>query len=195
MTPAPIKTIRILLPILLVCLFVQGQDSYEVSEEHPFGQANPEAPQQIKDFEKLIGLCDCLSESRNQDKSWNAPVKMTWKFKYIMNGMGVQDETIKEDNTYSGSIRQFDPDSKKWYVHYYSHPKISKQLSVWVGEKTEQGDIVLYKDSTAPNGTEGFYRLTFYDIADDGFKWVGEWTDTSEMIVYPTWKISCKKRL
>lgn len=189
------KTISIIVPIVLVTLSIQAQNSYEATKEFPFGRANPEAAEQIKDFEQLIGLCDCESESRNPDKSWNQPVKMTWKFKYIMNGMGVQDETFKDDKTYSGSIRQFDPETKKWYVHYYSYPKIPKQLSVWVGEKTEKGDIVLYRDSTAPNGTEGFYRLTFYEINDEGFKWVGEWTDTSESIVYPTWRISCKKRM
>ncbi len=64
-----------------------------------------------------------------------------------------------------------------------------------MGDKTEKGDIVLYRDSTAPDGTEGFYRLTYYEINDEGFKWVGEWTDKSESIVYPTWKISCKKRM
>lgn len=185
----------ITIPLMFFYLVMSSQTSFEANDAHPFGRANPDAPEQVKEFEKLIGLCDCLSESRNQDKSWNEPVKMTWKFKYIMNGMGVQDETFKDDKSYSGSIRQFDPETEKWYVHYYSHPKISKQLSVWVGEKTENGDIVLYRDSTAPNGTEGFYRLTFYEISDSGFKWVGEWTDKSESIVYPTWKIACKKRL
>ena len=192
-----LKSIKVflLLPIVFFCLNMNSQTDFEANEEYPFGRANPEAPKQIKDFEKLIGLCDCLSETRNKDKSWKDPVKMTWKFKYIMNGMGVQDETFKDDQSYSGSIRQVDPETGKWYVHYYSHPNISKQLSVWVGDKTENGDIVLYRDSTALNGTEGFYRLTFYEIGDNGFSWVGEWTDKSESVVYPTWKISCQKRL
>ncbi len=47
---------------------------------------------------------------QKQDKSWDEPVEMTWKFKYIMNGMGVHDETFKVDKTYSGSRRQFDPE-------------------------------------------------------------------------------------
>ncbi len=68
-------------------------------------------------------------------------------------------------------------------------------MSVWVGDKTEKVDIVLYRDSTDANGTEGFYPLTFYEINDESFKWVGEWTDKTGSNVYPTWKISCKKRL
>ena len=192
--PKSLKTL-VSIPLMFFSLLVVAQNSYESNDDYPYGRANPEAPEQIKDFEKLIGLCDCLSESRNKDKSWNQPVKMTWKFKYIMNGLGVQDEIFKDDKTYAGSIRQFDPETEKWYVHYYSHPIISKQLSVWVGDKTDNGDIVLYRDNTAPNGTEGFYRLTFYEISDNGFNWVGEWTHKSESVVYPTWKISCKKRL
>lgn len=184
-----------LLVCMLFCLGIVAQNNFEASDEYPYGQPNTNVPEQIKDYEELIGLCDCLSESINQDKSWKEPVKMTWKFKYIMNGMGVQDEIFMEDESYAGSIRQFDKESNNWYVHYYSHPQISKQLSVWVGHKTKEGNIVLYRDSKAANGTEGFYRLTFYDISEDGFNWIGEWTDKSETIVYPTWKISCKKRL
>lgn len=180
-----------------LCLLSYGlvaQFDFDASKEHPFGMPNPDAPEQIKDFEPMIGICDCLSETRNKDQTWAAPIKMIWKFKYILNGMGVQDETLKEDNSYSGSIRQVDPESGKWFVHYYSYPNMTKQLSVWEGEK--EGDkIVLYRDSNAPDGTEGFYRLTFYDVDSEGFKWVGEWTDKAEQIVYPTWKISCKKRL
>ena len=191
---------RINIPSLafLICLFLMspkliGQFNFEASEAHPYGFPNRDAPPEILDFAPMIGVCDCLSETRKQDQSWAEPVKMTWKFKYIMNGMGVQDETLKEDETYSGSIRQFDPESKKWYVHYYSHPKVSKQLSVWEGNKKDD-KIVLYRDSKAPNGNDGYYRLTFYDMSDEGYKWIGEWTSLDETIVYPTWKISCKRR-
>jgi hypothetical protein len=83
------------------------QFSYEPSSEFPFGRPNPEAPEQIKDFEPLIGECDCISVTRNADQSWADPVPMVWRFKYIMNGLAIQDETLKEDGTYSGSIRQF----------------------------------------------------------------------------------------
>ncbi|ULC60281.1 hypothetical protein MBM09_04650 [Flaviramulus sp. BrNp1-15] len=51
----------------------------------------------------------------------------------------------------------------------------------------------MYKEQTAPNGTEGFYRLTFYDISKSGYKWVGEWVDKSESVVFPTWKINCTR--
>lgn len=170
-----------------------SQYAYEPSEEFPFGRPHPEAPAQVKDFQPMIGECNCKSISRNQDQSWAEPVDMTWTWKYIMNGKGVQDETLKADGKHSGSIRQFIADSSRWYVHYYASGSPSNTLPVWEGNKKD-GNIVLYRDNKAPNGMEGFYRLTFYDMTESGYKWVGEWVDKAEKIVYPTWKIECTRK-
>ena len=184
---------------ILFCLFVISVSSqekmmkYDVSKENPFGKYNPKAPKQLQDYKDLIGECNCTSESRKPDGSWAKPVKMIWRWKYIMNGMAVQDETLKADGRHSGSIRQYDKDSLQWNVHYYSSSATPKPLSVWTGNKKENGNIVLYKNQKAPTGTDGFFRLTFYDISEKGYKWIGEWTDKTEKIVYPTWKISCKR--
>jgi len=170
-----------------------SQNEYSVSDTNPYGLPNPEAPEEIKDFENLIGKCNCKSETRKQDQTWADPIDMTWEWKYIMNGMAVQDETIKSDGKHSGSIRQFIADSSKWYVHYYSSGTPTTTLPTWEGGKKENGNIVLYREQKAPNGMEGFYRLTFYDISDLGYKWIGEWVDKTEKIAFPTWKIDCKK--
>ena len=187
----------ILLLLLIILSFATNAQSdltnYEPSLDFPYGKINPEAPQQLADFAPLIGLCDCKSESRNPDRTWADPVDMTWKFKYIMNGKAVQDETHKADGGHSGSIRQYSKDSARWYVHYYSSKSISTRLSAWEGNKKEN-DIVLYREQKAPNGMEGYYRLTFSNISDKGFNWIGEWVDKTEKIVFPTWKISCTKR-
>jgi len=191
--------VRLILTVLLFTLsfIIKAQEdssnSYGVSDEFPYGRLNPKAPPQTADFAPLIGLCDCKSESRKADRTWEEPVNMTWKWKYILNGTGVQDETSKEDGRHSGSIRQYSQDSARWYVHYYSSAAISTTLSVWEGNKKDN-DIVLYREQNAPNGTEGFYRLTFSDISDKGFNWIGEWVDKTQKIVFPTWKIRCTKR-
>lgn len=183
-----------LLSFLLLFSFLGfSQNDYSVSDTNPYGLPNPKAPEQIKDYEGLIGKCNCKSISRKQDQTWADPVDMTWEWKYVMNGMAVQDETIKADGKHSGSIRQFIADSSKWYVHYYSTSSPSTSLPTWEGSKTESGNIVLYRDSTAPNGTKGWYRLTFYDINDLGYKWIGEWTDKTETTTFATWKIDCKR--
>lgn len=57
-----------------MCLFListglHAQFDYDESSTNPFGLPNPEAPKEILDFEPMIGICDCLSETRNQDQT------------------------------------------------------------------------------------------------------------------------------
>lgn len=166
---------------------------YEPSAKYPFGRANPNAPEQIKDFSALIGLSQCQSTARNPDGSWQPPQEIFWRYTFIMNGFGVQDETLKPDGSHSGSIRQYIAEQNQWYVHYYSSGAPTPVLPAWQGNKTENGDIVLYRERKAPNGMDGFYKITFYDISESKFNWLGEWVDKEEKIKYPTWKIECKK--
>lgn len=182
-----------LLLFLSVSLFLNAQYNYGASKAYPYGQPNPDAPEQITDFAPMIGASKCLSTTRKQDGSWNTPEDMTWTWRYILNGTAVQDETLKADGGHSGSIRQFVKDSARWYVHWYSTKTPSTQLPVWEGNKNDD-KIVLYKKQKAPNGTDGFFRLTFYDISELGYKWIGEWVDKTEKIIYPTWKINCTKQ-
>ena len=182
-----------LLLFLLFPLLIYSQYEYEVSEEHPYGKINPKAPKQLKDYQNLIGTCKCKSVARNPDGSWKKEENMIWRWKYIMNGMAVQDETLKENGVHSGSIRQYDKDSLRWNVHYYTTGSISSVLPVWNGNRNKEGEIILYKKQKAPNGMDGFYRLTFSNISKKGFNWVGEWVDVNEKFAYPTWKIICLK--
>ena len=180
--------------LVVECSFAQGKYSFEPSNEFPFGQPHPDAPEELLDFATLIGESVCTSTTRNAKQEWQEPVSMLWRWKYIMNGMGVQDETLKEDGLHSGSIRQYIPDSTRWFVHYYSSWSPSTQLPTWEGKRTEDEKIILYRDQPAPNGMEGDYRLTFYDISERAFKWVGEWVTKDESFALATWKIDCEKR-
>lgn len=170
-----------------------AQYEYEPSKDYPFGRPNPEAPQQITDFSFMIGECDCKSSTRNQDGSWSEEIDMLWRWKYILNGTAVQDETLKADGGHSGSVRQFVADSSRWYVHWFSSKTPSTTLPTWEGNKKED-KIVLYREQKAPNGMEGFFRLTFYDMSESGYKWIGEWVDKTESVVFPTWKINCTRK-
>ncbi|MEM1356970.1 MAG: hypothetical protein AAGF89_02175 [Bacteroidota bacterium] len=178
--------------ILLLAAQSNGQNEYEPSKEFPFGRYNPAAPKALLDYELLIGECSCTSTSRAPDGSWQEAVAMTWRFKYIMNGWAIQDETLKADGKHSGSIRQYSPKEEHWLIHYYSSASPAASLPTWVGGKS--GDKLVYRrPQKAPNGADGFYRLTFSDLSSTGFKWIGEWVSTDESIVYPTWKIDCQR--
>ena len=187
------KPVQLLSFLLLITSLSFAQNEYEPSETHPYGQPNPEAAPQIKDYQDLIGECQCKSFTRNPDQTWADPVDMVWRWKYIMNGKAVQDETIKSDGKNSGSIRQFIADSSRWFVHYYSSAAPSTTLSTWEGNKEDNRNIILYRNQKAPNGMEGYSRLTFYDITDSGYKWIGEWVDKSKTVVFPFWKIECTR--
>jgi hypothetical protein len=167
--------------------------SYSASNLLPFGSLNPDAPNELRDYSELIGICDCKSIKRTKDETWAAPVDMQWTFKYIMNGTAIQDESLKLDGTYSGSIRQFNKDSLRWYVHYYSSQNVAPELASWQGGQREH-EIVLFKKQKAPNGAEGFYKIRFYDISENGFNWLGAWISKEEDFIYETWKIECRKR-
>lgn len=187
---------KLALGFILVGLFpywLAAQHEYEPSKTHPYGQPHPDAPAAVQDFQAMIGLCDCESFQRKPDGTWAEPVDMTWEFKYILNGWGVQDQTLKADGAHSGSLRQYSADSSSWYVHYYSSNNPTPQLATWEGGK--KGDeIVLYRAQKSPNGMNGFYKIRFHDMSDNGYNWTGAWVSVDESVVYPTWKIECKKR-
>lgn len=178
----------------IISLTLNGQSSaeynYEPSPKHPFGLANPDAPQQIKDYAQLIGRHKCKSVSRVSNV-WTDTVHMEWTYKYIMNGLAIKDETLKEDGTHSGSIRQFNIDSTRWYVHYYSSKAAPPQLQAWEGNLNDQGEMILYSPQKAPNGMEGYYKIRFFDISEKGFNWIGAWVDETETVSFPLWKIFC----
>ncbi len=182
---------------MILCLGWQAShaDNYDFapSKQHPYGRANTSAPAAVKDFAPLIGRSECLSTARIDQNNWADPIKMIWVFKYIMNGMGVQDETLKSDGSHGGSLRQYDPESKQWMVHYYTTKVVPSQLPSWQGG-VEGGDLVFRKEQQAPNGMDGKYRLTFHNITPESFEWKGEWVDVAEQVIYPTWKISCVKK-
>jgi len=182
--------IFLLLPFTFLA---QPNMDFEISSVNPYGLLNPEAPPETGDYAALIGKCDCKSTRRKADQTWGEAQNMVWTFKYIMNGRAVQDESIKEDGSHSGSIRQFISDSSRWYVHWYSNKPATTSMRTWKGRK--QGDsLVLYNEQKAPNGMDGFSRLTFTDITSRGFNWYGEWVNQTETFTYRTWKIVCTKR-
>ena len=142
----PNLCLLVLLSILFFGSSAQAQlnFSYEPTAEHPFGLPHPDMPAAFLDYAPMIGECDCKSIARIDQTTWGDTIDMIWRFKYIMNGMAVQDETLKADGNHSGSIRQFIADSAKWYVHYYKSNKASGVLGTWEGNRNAEGNIILY---------------------------------------------------
>ncbi|MEP5610934.1 MAG: hypothetical protein ABJP45_01730, partial [Cyclobacteriaceae bacterium] len=100
----------IILILVLQSFYSFSQYDYAATAENPFGKLNPDAPKEVADYKNLIGICDCKSVTRIDRDNWADTVDMKWTFKYIMNGLAVQDQTLKADGTHSGSIRQYNAD-------------------------------------------------------------------------------------
>ncbi len=188
-------TVPLLLLGLIFSVSLQAQKidtQYEPSAQYPFGRSNPNLGDQLKAFAPIVGNCECRSLTRNADQSWGDTTNLRWEFRYIMNGTAVQDITWLDNDTYTTSVRQYNADSTQWYVTFFGSSGPVAKPQTWVGG-VKESDIVLYNEQKAPNGTDGFYRITFKDIGEKGFNWRGEWVDKAEKFVYPTWLIWCTK--
>ena len=167
----------------------------EPSKKLPYGRLSTSTVAPTNDFDKLIGVCDCKSVSRQADGKWADTLSLKWRWKYIMNGNGVQDEGwfgSKENPSYFTSIRSYDKINKQWYVSYFT-PNLSAIPSTWTGRK-EGENIVLKRATKTPNGKNATSVLTFFDITHQGFNWEGK-IENPEFPngEYIFWKIFCKK--
>lgn len=176
-----------ILTVMPAMLFAQSATEINYFKKHP------EALPQLDDYAEMIGQCQCKSVRRNADGTWPDTTSMTWQFKYILGGTAVQDETWKADGTYTSSVRQFHPDSARWVVTYYSSSSPSIPASWWTGKERQGNQLLLYRPQKAPNGMDGYSRLKFYDISEEGYNWIGEWVSMDESFTFPFWKIYCKK--
>ena len=182
--------------MLFLCMVAAGRlpaqsKQYESGPDFPYGSLNPEAPPSTADFAEMIGSSECISIQRRPDGTWLDSLRMIWNFSYIMNGTAVQDEVFLEDGRYAGSLRQYHPDSAKWYVSFYSSSGLPP-YPVWSGTRDENR-IILYRPNSVIQGQSGTSRLTFYDISPDSFQWVGEWLSDDGNVEFTFWTISCRK--
>jgi hypothetical protein len=193
------KKKRSLMIVVFLCLSLSmafGQSNidmqYEATKKHPFGQANPVLGDASTNWSEMIGKCNCRSLRRNPDQSWADTTDMVWEFKYVMNGTAIQDISWLPNNTYTSSIRQYHADKREWYVTFFGSAGVSNQPRTWEGIRKDD-QIVLFNDQTAPNGTEGKYKITFSEISDEEFNWNGTWVNMDESFEFLTWQIWCKK--
>lgn len=147
----------------------------------------------ITDFSPMIGTCRCKSSRKDENGKWTAPIDAMWTFKYIMNGRGVQDEFFLANGLSGGSIRQYNDKDQLWYVHYYASNLPTPKLQSWKGSKDGEGNIILYSKQKSSDGDDGFLKLTFHEISDNGYKWKGEWVNSDESIKNAFWNIECLK--
>ena len=105
---------------------------YEPSKENPFGQMNPNAPKELKEFDFMVGVCDCVDSIPQSGGKW-ITFPSIWQAKYFLNGYGIQDNNFNPQNPTS-NLRLFDKSTKQWKVTYVSGAQ-NYFTGEWVGIK------------------------------------------------------------
>ncbi|NAS31725.1 hypothetical protein GTQ40_12130 [Flavobacteriaceae bacterium R38] len=175
-------------------IFPESWSVNEPSKDNPYGKSNSNAIPQLKDYDKLIGICACKSTRLQPDGKWSDSIALKWRWKYIMNGNGVQDEGWygdKNNVSYFTSIRVYDQVNKTWYVTYFS-PNLNNEPDTWTGG-VKSGNIILKGNIKTPTGDIPSI-LTFSNISEKGFDWEGKILSSEEDTTGNSfWKIHCKK--
>lgn len=126
-----------------------------------FGKVNPKAPKEIEEFGQFVGSWDCTISNLTKDGSWKED-KATWVWKYILNGMAIQDYWTNAD-LMGTNIRIFDPKKNKWINTWTENGNLIMS-GLWDANKTENGNIELH------DGT-GEWLIIFFNIRDNSFDW------------------------
>ncbi len=173
-----------------------GALRYDPSVRDPFGLPNPDAPPELAEFAFLAGNHNCLDERRSADGATWVKNDRLWDGRYTMNGFAIIDSGGVGGSA-NGNMRVYDATAGKWNVTFFSMPTYSS--GVWQGNKVADDSgagysMVLSQPQNAPGmQREGVSRLTFSEISESGFNWIGEWVSKDGSIVYPFWKISCTR--
>lgn len=169
-------------------------DMYEANAQNPYGKPNDNALEEIKDFDKLIGICHCKSVQYRGDVPGDT-LDLKWRWKYILNGNAVQDDGwFGNENKQSSftSIRILNPETKQWQVPFFV-PYMSTEPQIWVGGK--KGDTIeLIKTEGTQNDQSMESVLTFSEITEQGFNWTGKMVNLETEAETIFWKIWCIKQ-
>ena len=160
------------------------QTTYEPTPAFPYGRLNPEAPPETKEFAFMIGEFDCVDQIRDAKTGKWLVFPAIWNARYFLNGHGIQDQ-YWSPRFFTSNIRIFNVKKKRWIVTFFQMPNYNSSPP-WVGQK--KGDDLVMKKGDNKTGS----RLTFHNIKDWGFDWVGERLIDGRAT--PFWKSSCKRR-
>ena len=155
--------------------------------ETGFGARHPDAPAEIEQFGRLVGVWSVEQELRKRDLSWLKQTTGVWVWKYAVGGFALQDLWYQNEKRLPSymeglghdyqltALRVFDPSAGKWKVAWASNSAGGGSGAVF-GEfeaQEENGEIVM-RGPGAEN--VGLQRIVFYDISDDLFRWRSEYS-------------------
>ena len=163
-------------------------DEFDPTEQFPYGRPHPDLAHDLTLFEFMIGTFDCVDQLLLANGTWKK-MKGVWQTRYTLNGHAVQDSYRNE--IYAGmSIRTFVSAENAWHVAFFGMP--GNHSGLWKGGR--EGDrIVLRSPQTTATGLAVTSRLSFSQISDNGFEWLGERV-LEDGTATPNWRISATHR-
>lgn len=129
-----------------------------------YGELNPDAPDELKLFSFLVGKWAGTGKTKLEEDAY-AEYELTWKGRYILNGMVIADEIHsldQHDNPFLGiSLRSYDVVNDTWVVEYLnvSGSFLRKQVSPNHGKVMQNENGVTVLSNTDNTIIRENYRL------------------------------------
>jgi len=162
-------------------------NEFDANSDYPYGRVNPAAAPEIEQFHFMIGTFDCTDELLINGE-WKT-MKAVWQSNYTLNGYAIQDHYRNE--VYAGtSLRVYNQATGLWNVSFFG--MAGNHSGLWTGSR-DGNRIVLTSEQVAPDGSKATSRLSFSEITDSSFEWLGE-RISADGTVTPNWKISARRR-
>ena len=153
------------------------------------GQPHPEAPAEIAQFGRLVGIWKAQAEMKAQDGSWIAGAEAVWIWKYALGGFATRDLWIHPEDhlpVYLGalgrsylltSLRLLEVGTGQWQIAWAANGA-GKAGGADFGTFTAKAagdDMVLTGSSVF-----GQQRVTFSKITETSFQWLSEYSQDGE---------------
>jgi len=143
--------------------------AYEPSVEYPYGQPNPDAPDELVQYGFMIGEWRCDERLRQQDGSW-IDTSSVVRANYFLDGYGILNHSFLPDKA-SVMTYQYNSNVSSWGITNLQAPDYKK--TEWVGKK-DGATMVATRDATGPSGAPITLKISFFNIEHSSFNWTLE---------------------
>lgn len=186
--------------LIFFCIFTLSNQAIANPEANEHNSANPDAPEQLTHWNKIIGSWSTQEESLKRDGSgWAPSTGALWNFYWALDGWAIRDEyfspppdTKMEDPTkrqIGTNIRVFNKSKNEWIMAWLT--KAGQRVDVYTA-KSDGKTIVMY----TPPLTKGAQhrRITFFDMRQNSFEWKMEFSKDGKTNWLEVHRIHGKRR-
>lgn len=168
-----------------------------------FGVEHSDAPAELMDFGRLVGIWDARQEILGSDGAWHEGAPALWIWRFGLGGFVVRDlwlHTVEHLPDYLSaldrpylltSMRIYDATAGRWHVAWAANGGGSVPGSSFgTFEATEvDGSVVMLGDSPV-----GKQRVTFHDVTEASFSWKSEYSTDQGQTWTVVMKVTATKR-